>query len=123
MTDQKKGQPNKASPEKSHADSTTTSIGKAPTKISHVLDFMLQGRNLNRFEAERLGDHCLHSTISSLANGYGLKFERQLERVPNHWGEPCTVTRYTLPASERRRARNVLLMLSKPLKQRQKVAA
>ncbi|MFJ3368938.1 hypothetical protein [Pseudomonas sp. NPDC086251] len=123
MTDQKKDQPKKAGPEKSQADSTTTSIGKAPTKISRVLEFMLQDRSLNRFEAERLGDHCLHSTISSLANGYGLKFERQLEHVPNHWGEPCTVTRYTLPASERRRARNVLLMLNKPLKQRQKVAA
>ncbi|WP_454838321.1 hypothetical protein [Pseudomonas mohnii] len=123
MTDQKKDQPKKASPEKSHADHTTTSTGKAPTKISRVLDFMLEDHSLNRFEAERLGDHCLHSTISSLANGYGLKFERQIERVPNHWGEPCTVTRYTLPASEHRRARNVLLMLSKPLKQRQKVAA
>ncbi|MBM6445277.1 hypothetical protein JQF37_16830 [Pseudomonas sp. MIL9] len=118
----KKSQPLNQQTDPSPAD-ITTSTGKAPTKISRVLNFMLQDHSLNRFEAERLGDHCLHSTISSLANGYGLKFERQIERVPNHWGEPCTVTRYTLPASEHRRARNVLLMLSKPLKQRQKVAA
>lgn len=122
MADQKKGQPNKASPEKSQAD-ITTSTGKAPTKISRVLGQLLQGRSLNRFEAERLGDHCLHSTISSLANGYGLNFNRLMERVPNHWGEPCTVTRYTLPASERRRASAVLEMLCSPLKQRQRVAA
>ncbi|MBI6947096.1 hypothetical protein [Pseudomonas koreensis] len=122
MTDQKKGQPKKASPEKSQAN-ITISTGKAPTKISRVLEHMLNDGSLIRFEAERLGDHCLHSTISSLANGYGLQFDRQLERVPNHWGEPCTVTRYTLPVSERCRARNVLLMLCKPLKQRQKVAA
>ena len=122
MADQKKGQPNKASPEKSQAD-ITTSTGKAPTKISRVLGHLLQDRSLNRFEAERLGDHCLHSTISSLANGYGLNFSRLMERVPNHWGEPCTVTRYTLPESERARAHNVLLMMCKPSKQRQKVAA
>lgn len=106
-----------------HGDTTTTSTAKAPTKISRVLAYMLKDRSLIRFEAEKLGDHCLHSTISSLANGYGLKFERQLERVPNHWGEPCTVTRYTLSESERARAHTVLLMLYKPLKQRQKVAA
>lgn len=87
--------------------------GSAPSKIARVLEHMLYDSSLTRFEAEHLGDHCLHSTISSLANGYGLLFERQLERVPNHWGEPCTVTRYTLPASERRRASNVLVMLGK----------
>ena len=88
MTDQKKGQPIKASPEKSHADSTT-STGKAPTKISRVLAYLLQDRSLNRFEAERLGDHCLHSTISSLTHGYGLKFARKSERVPT--GSLCSV--------------------------------
>lgn len=96
---------------------------KPPSKIARVLAYMLNDGSLQRFEAERLGDHCLHSTISSLANGYGLKFQRQLERVPNHWGEPCTVTRYTLPASEHGHASAVLDMLCSPLKQRQRVAA
>ncbi|WP_054905021.1 hypothetical protein [Pseudomonas sp. NBRC 111144] len=104
----------------SHGD---MAISKPPSKIARVLAYMLHDGSLQRFEAERLGDHCLHSTISSLANGYGLKFQRQLERVPNHWGEPCTVTRYALPASERRRASAVLEMLCSPLKQRQRVAA
>ncbi|VVP73636.1 hypothetical protein [Pseudomonas fluorescens] len=122
MTDQKKGQPQKASPEKSQAD-ITTSTGKAPTKISRVLGHFLKDLSLNRFEAERLGDHCLHSTISSLSNGYGLKFNRLMERVPNHWGLPCLVTRYSLPASEHKRGRNVLAMLEKTGASRQKVAA
>lgn len=116
----KKSQPPSKQASPSQGDITT---GKAPSKIARVLEHLLYDGSLQRFEAERLGDHCLHSTISSLANGYGLKFQRQLERVPNHWGEPCTVTRYTLPASERRRARIVLDMLCKPAKQRQKVAA
>lgn len=122
MTDQKKGQPIKASPEKSRVDSTT-STGKAPTKIGRVLAYLLQDRSLNRFEAERLGDHCLHSTISSLTHSYGLKFARQSERVPNHWGLPCLVTRYSLPATEYKRARNVLAMLKGTGASRRQVAA
>lgn len=35
------------------------------TKIMTVYE-TLQKRSLNRFEAERIGDHCLHSTISEL---------------------------------------------------------
>ncbi|WP_412460682.1 hypothetical protein ACK2SD_20300 [Pseudomonas sp. SC11] len=96
---------------------------KPPSKIARVLAYMLNDGSLQRSEAERMGDHCLQLTISSLANSYGLKFQRQLERVPNHWGEPCTVTRYTLPAGERRRASAMLDMLCSHLKQRQQVAA
>ena len=122
MIDQKKGQPIKASPEKSHSDSTT-STGKAPTKISRVLAYLLQDHSLNRFEAERLGDHCLHSTISSLTHGYGLKFARKSERVPNHWGLPCLVTRYSLPPTEYKRAKSVLDMLKGTNAPRRPVAA
>jgi hypothetical protein len=109
MTEQKKGQPKKASLNKSHADHTTP--GSAPTKISRILSHMLCNHSLNRFEAERLGDHCLHSTISSLAHGYGLSFTRKPEKVPNRFGLPCMVTRYSLPESERTRGRLVLAML------------
>ncbi|WP_297835043.1 hypothetical protein [Pseudomonas sp.] len=105
----------------SHGDVTTRA--NAPTKISRVLTYLVNDGSLMRFEAERLGDHCLHSTISSLANGYGLKFERVLEQVPNHWGEDCTVTRYTLPVSERKRARNVLKMMRLAAGARREVAA
>lgn len=106
-----------------HVNTTTINTGKAPTKISRVLAFLLQDHSLNRFEAERLGDHCLHSTISRLSNAYGLNFTRQPERVPNHWGQPCMVTRYSLPASERKRARNILKMLCSAAGVNREVAA
>ena len=106
----------------SHGDITTSASNDAPSKITRILGHLLFTGSLNRFEAERLGDHCLHSTISKLANGYGLLFERQLERVPNHWGQPCTVTRYSLPTSEHRRAHNVLAMLGKRGKGKQVAA-
>ena len=95
---------------------------EAPTKIARVLQRLTGGASLNRFEAERLGDHCLHSTISRLFNRHGLIFERQHESVPNNLGRPCQVIRYSLPASERKHARNVLAMLLNSAK-RQKVAA
>lgn len=106
---------------RSQGDITT---GKPPSKIARVLTYMINDGNVQHFEAEcLLGDHCLHSTVSSAANGHDLKLLRQLERVPNHWGEPCTVIRYIIPAHERRRASAVLETLCSPLKQRQQVAA
>ncbi|MBU1285386.1 MAG: hypothetical protein KJ989_02900 [Gammaproteobacteria bacterium] len=92
--------------------SPTELLRKAPSKIARILGHLLHTGPLNRFEAERIGDHCLNSTISDLANDHGLTFTRTPEKVPNHWGQPCDVTRYSLPASEYRRALLVLDMLS-----------
>ncbi|SDU04712.1 hypothetical protein SAMN05216296_1469 [Pseudomonas pohangensis] len=96
----------------SHGNNTTDT-SNPPSKIARVLGHLLNGKTLNRFEAERIGDHCLNSTISTLANSYGLTFSRTPEKVPNRWGIPCDVIRYGLPESERRRAYIVLLMLNK----------
>lgn len=84
---------------------------KAPSKITRILADFLSGASLNRFEAENIGDHCLNSTISELANCYGLTFKRLPERVPNRWGKPCKVTRYSLPLSEVEQATQVLVRL------------
>lgn len=89
------------------ADSSTA----APTKIARILAHQLAGASINRFEAEDLGDHCLNSTIAKLANDYGLEFQRHPEKVPNRWGKPCQVTRYSLPASEHDKARKVLALM------------
>lgn len=83
----------------------------SPSKIARILAHLLTGASLNRFEAEKIGDHCLNSTISELANRHGLAFRRISERVPNRWGAPCTVTRYALPQSEFARASQVLARL------------
>lgn len=91
---------------------TTTASAHPLSKIARVLRHLLNDGPLNRFEAERIGDHCLNSTISDLANDHGLIFKRTPEKVPNHWGQPCDVTRYSLPRSSRRRAREVLELLS-----------
>lgn len=95
------------------------STPEAPSKIANILTHLVTGASLNRFEAERLGDHCLNSTIAVLANRHGLTFQRQRERVPNKWGAPCSVTRYSLPAKEQHHAFTVLACL-KPAARPQK---
>ena len=121
MTEMKKAAPAKESgPDNilpTHDSSPATS---GPSKIARILEALISGVSLNRFEAERLGDHCLPSTIAVLANTHCLTFQRQPEKVPNRWGKPCPVTRYRLPESEHKRARAVLALLSRKGK---KVAA
>ncbi|HBN8616692.1 hypothetical protein KAF81_32140 [Pseudomonas aeruginosa] len=97
-------------------------LENAPTKMSRVLAYMLMpSRTLNIFEAERIGDHCLRSTISTFANTHGLIFERINERVENNWGTPSDVVRYRLPETQRKAALVLLALLvvkarkSKPL--------
>lgn len=103
--------------------SPTELLGKAPTKIARILAYLLAPCNsLNRFEAELLGDHCLNSTVAKLANMYAIEFGRQPEKVPNRWGTPCDVTRYSLPESQHQRARAVLALLFKPSRGRKEAA-
>lgn len=52
-----------------------------PTKIEVILGLFMIGKNLNRFDAEKHHDHCLHTTVSTLES-YGLKIDREWERVP-----------------------------------------
>jgi hypothetical protein len=53
----------------------------AKTKIATILRVLRRGTCLNRFDAERHHDHCLHSTVSTL-EGYGLAISRRWESVP-----------------------------------------
>lgn len=63
------------------------------TKESTILAIMRAGHSLNRFEAERFGDHCLHSTIATL-RGKGYQFYDEWEWVPTRFGKEVHVKRY-----------------------------
>lgn len=63
------------------------------TKESIIFDVFKTGRTLNRFDAEPLGDHCLHSTISTLRKK-GAKFLDTWEEVPTRFGMTARVKRY-----------------------------
>jgi len=56
----------------------------------------LRDHSLNRFEAERIGDHCLHSTVAVL-RGKGYLIRDDWETVPTRFGI-TKVKRYFLLA-------------------------
>jgi hypothetical protein len=73
-----------AAPDQENAPSKT--LRPQNTKESMILTIMREGRSLNRFEAARLGDTCLHSTISTLRSK-GHLFHDEWEWVPTRFGE------------------------------------
>ena len=63
------------------------------TKAAEILT-ELYGGSLNRFEAERIGDHCLNSTIAQL-RGKGVQLVDEWEKVPSRGSRGFTnVKRY-----------------------------
>jgi hypothetical protein len=81
------------------------------SKLTTILRVLLNDISANRYEAERIGDHCLHSTICTLANDYGLTFIRKWEKVPNRFGSMTRVVRYSLAPFEGDRAAKLLDLL------------
>ena len=78
------------------------------TKAAAILRILAEGGSLNRFEAERHGDHALPSTVSNLQEKYGFRIDRKPERIPNRYGTLTTCARYWLAADERPRALAIL---------------
>jgi hypothetical protein len=52
------------------------------TKLANILRQLLNGKSLNRFDAQHHHDHCLNTTISTLQNGNGIIIDRKRETVP-----------------------------------------
>ena len=89
---------------------------KPRSKLETILRLFKMGRNMNRFEAEDHHDHCLHSTVSTLQNVYGIKIARQSETVPCLRGRSSVrCMRYWLDTSHDNitAARELLSMLEK----------
>ena len=78
-----------------------------PRKWQRVLAAFLDGRSFNRFEAERIGDHALHSTVSAL-QARGVVINRRDETVSGFGGAPTRVCRYWLSPDSRQRAAELL---------------
>lgn len=63
------------------------------TKISKISAVLKSGISLNRFDAERYGDHCLNSTIAVL-RAEGVLLHGEWEKVPTRFGVMARVKRY-----------------------------
>jgi len=81
---------------------------KPAHKIIRVLSALTR-RSWNRFEAELyLHDHCLHSTVSSIQQKYGIIIARKFERVPGYMGLPTRVCRYWFTPDQRVKALKII---------------
>lgn len=86
---------------------TNNTTTRRTTKWRRILAELADGRSLNRFEAERIGDHCLHSTVSKIER-HGIKVSRRIEKVPGYDGHVTRVCRYWLCDGNRVRATALL---------------
>jgi hypothetical protein len=69
------------------AQNPNTSIRalRAGSKLARVLTALVEGQKLNRFDAERLGDHVLNTTVSMLAKR-GVRISRRLIETRGGYG-------------------------------------
>lgn len=73
-----------------------------------IIQHLLLGDSLHRFEAEALGDHCLPSTISTISRKYGLEIPRKLVEVSTRFSSNTTVMRYWFSESDIAKMRKLL---------------
>lgn len=77
------------------ANETLNSTPALMPKWQRVLDEMERRPwGMNRFDAERIGDHCLHTTVAYIQR-FGVRVDRREEVVPCRFGT-TRVMRYTL---------------------------
>lgn len=74
--------------------------GKFWTKRRRVLLNLIRRPSLHRFQAERIGEHCLHSTVSAW-QADGLQIARERISVPGWGGCPTSVANYFLTEDQR----------------------
>lgn len=95
-------------PSKEPVTDSGTNNNKPPKKSIRVLSALTR-RSWNRFEAERqLHDHCLHTTVATIQQQYGITIARKFETVPGFQGNPTHVCRYWLTPDQRAKALKVL---------------
>lgn len=86
-----------------HQRSNAAILAQKQTKLKRVLSELARGTSLHRFQAERIGDHTLHSTVCKIQE-YGIRVEREWITVPGYGGHPTRVCRYWLDAENAERA-------------------
>ena len=68
----------------------------ATGKLASMLYLFAEGKQYHRFSAEKVGDHCLPTTISDLQKRHSIYFNRRFIKVPNRFGSETSVMLYWL---------------------------
>ena len=73
-------------------------------KIWRVLEALKQPEGLNRFDAERIGEHCLNTTVARL-RCCGFRVESEWEEVPSRFSDKgVRVRRYWVASDGKARS-------------------
>ena len=78
---------------------------KKDTKTFTVIKYFATGGTLHRFQAERIGDHVLPSTMFVINRDYGLSFNSEWVDVPTNFAKPVRVKKYWLEGDSLNMAR------------------
>lgn len=89
----------KGSDENIQKDTNCTSESssrKCRSKLQTLLIYFYEGGSLNRFEAEKLGCHCLNTSVHDIYRKWGLRLLRKTEKVPTRFRAKVRCCRYWL---------------------------
>ena len=76
--------------------SSESNSRKKQSKLMTLLIFFSKGGSLNRFEAEKLGCHCLNTSVYDIRRKWGIRLARKTEKVTTRFGNRVTCCRYWL---------------------------
>lgn len=73
---------------------------KPDTKIHRIASALHAGQHLTMFDAERMGDHVLRTTVATLER-YGARISRRTVIRPTRWGADAHVCEYWIEPQDR----------------------
>lgn len=73
---------------------------KPGTKIHRIASALHAGQHLNMFDAERMGDHVLRTTVATLERR-GARISRKTVIRPTRWGSDAHVCEYWIEPEHR----------------------
>lgn len=83
-------------------------------KLKRMLRHFAMGDRLHRFDAERLGDHVLPTTVSGLQSTHKVYFNRKRIKIPNRFGAETSVCEYWLEGDQLRKAQLIVGLVQTP---------
>ena len=88
---------------------TRTKKSRKLTKTLKIFAVLASGASLNRFQAEIIGDHALHSTVSTIQKKYGVTIKRKFINVKTRFTEKTPVCKYWIAPDAQASARDIVL--------------
>lgn len=86
---------------------SAAAFAQKQTKLKRILAELARGESLHRFKAERLGDHCLNTTVAKIES-HGIDVARKWIRIPGYEGHETRCCLYWLDQENRDRAHILL---------------